>query len=203
MNEYSDERKILIDGGERAQGAHNPSHEAVEQFNQAIALVKVNDFSEAEKCLRTAIEIDPDIPEYHNRLSHLLANQGKTEEALPPILKALAINPENAHYWAHHAILLARSGDFDQAEALYRRAIVLDSSHAGFHRGLNDVLNKQSKQEEAQSIAQQALELHGGDAALKHQAAILAMRFGQLAEAERLLEDVVQGLPASHSAWNL
>jgi hypothetical protein len=83
--------------------AKNP-RDVVALYSLSGCAVLANDLPVAERFLREAIRIKPDVPEFHERLGGVLAAQGKRAEARQELTKALTLNTNlaEAHRTLHH-----------------------------------------------------------------------------------------------------
>jgi len=89
-------------------------------------LAKKGNLQSAEKAYQRAIGIDPDIPGFHAKLSHLLVQRGEPGQALAKAADALARQGGNPHFHYHHGVLLALEGRWEEAEAAQRTALELN-----------------------------------------------------------------------------
>lgn len=82
-------------------------------------------YREAVEHLRRAIELEPDQPYHHYKLSETLAELGERKQAVIAIQNAIALKPDDSffHFWL--AELLARMRELDDALTAYRAAIEL------------------------------------------------------------------------------
>jgi TolB-like protein len=113
----------------------------------------------AEKQLLRALELNPGSVKALIHLSWLLAESGRSEEALLPTLKAIENDPFNTV--ANHALgqvyWLAR--DFDRAVAAYEKALVLDTGDPLLHYSVAFAEGERGNLDRALEIDRIALEI--------------------------------------------
>ncbi|MEL7498214.1 MAG: tetratricopeptide repeat protein [Planctomycetota bacterium] len=140
-------------------------------------------FSKAEKCYRTAIEIDetsygddhPLVSRNINNLAHLLGNTNRLEEAVTLMRRVLKL--DQASFGDTHAIvasdlnnlafLLDMSNQLEEAEMLIRRALEIDRSLSGENHpsvtrdliNLSRLLHQTDRLEEAERLMRKAMEI--------------------------------------------
>ena len=80
--------------------------------------------------LTDAIRNNPNDPQAYNARGLLLAQGGKSEEALADLNKAIGLDPGYGHAYANRATVYRHTKKLDQALADYNRAIALDANYA-------------------------------------------------------------------------
>jgi tetratricopeptide (TPR) repeat protein len=116
-----------------AKGAAGAYHKITEllphDFYSALQLGRLlgenGNVTDAEKFLRRAIEIRPNLPDGWYELGHVLADQQKFSEALESYDRALKFRPNDANYLAYKAKVLMKLHRRDEAVALFQRAVQL------------------------------------------------------------------------------
>jgi len=81
-----------------------------------------------EPILRRALLRDPRIDEYHDLLGVLLAESGRTPEALEEFRRAEELDPENPRFLQNLAGACAQLQRWDEAAAAYERACAVSPS---------------------------------------------------------------------------
>jgi tetratricopeptide (TPR) repeat protein len=81
--------------------------------------------AEALTAAREAVRRQPNDPELHRSVGHLLKSQGKLDEAEAAYVEALRLRPEMAEAWAGLGECRRISGDFAAATEHYSKAIEL------------------------------------------------------------------------------
>jgi Flp pilus assembly protein TadD len=123
------------------------------------ALVRLQRVSEAERALRSALEMAPRFADAHGRLADLLLRQGRLGEAVAAYRSYLSLVPEHAA--AHHGlgIALAMSGETGGAMNEFARAVSLDPQNAEFRMSLGTALASSGRLGEAIAEYRRALAL--------------------------------------------
>jgi arylsulfatase A-like enzyme/Flp pilus assembly protein TadD len=97
-------------------------------------------FTEAEKYLRKATELDPDNYKSYNRLGVALARQGNYEEAVVQYKKALAIEPDDLDANREMGIALAHIKNYAGAVKYLKKAVEMDPEIAMLNAALAEAL---------------------------------------------------------------
>jgi Flp pilus assembly protein TadD len=74
---------------------------------------------EAERALRVALELDPDLASAHGNLGILLTNRGSWEEARRHLDRALELRPDVIAFRLNLGLLFAKSGRLDEAREVF------------------------------------------------------------------------------------
>ena len=114
---------------------------------------------EAERRLRRALQLKPQLAEAWVNLGNLLQQCGELEEAVASHKRALRLRPDFAE--AHFNLGNARQSqkNFDEAAVSYQRALTLQPARSEFHGNLGNALLAQKKLDEAVASYQRALAL--------------------------------------------
>jgi tetratricopeptide (TPR) repeat protein len=108
-------------------------------------------YTDSEKLFRATIKGNPACWMAHNNLAMLLANDGRTDEAIFHTRIALGIHPDDAPAENNLGATLARRGQIDEAIVHFRQAVKIKPDYAQAHeslaralamRGLNDEVNE-------------------------------------------------------------
>ncbi len=138
---------------------------------------------EALKLIRDAIEILPDVAEFHSNLAGILQAAGRAEEAVEAFGKAIVLKPDAADVHFKLGVLLQAMGHGDQAETAYKRSIELNSNFAPAHNNLGTVYSMRGSLDVAEQWFRGALALDSNHAsAQSNLAGVLAM-LGRFSEA--------------------
>ncbi|MBX3415421.1 MAG: tetratricopeptide repeat protein [Pirellulales bacterium] len=128
---------------------------AVEHLARAVSLDRGNSLSaallgmahaaagqlgEAERHLRRALEISPDLPEAHINLAGTLERQGRFAEALPFAQRGVQLAPHHPRVHCNLGNILYHLGRVEESIATQRRAVALDPSFAKAHWSLSQSL---------------------------------------------------------------
>lgn len=135
--------RVLLDQGK--------PNEALERVNAAVALDSgsadvhrmmarvqsaLGQRDSAEASYRVALSIDPTDSWSMNNLGLLLIDQGRYEEALPPLARAVELRPEAPAFANNLGVALERTGHAGAASEAYRAALKADSTYSKASRSL-------------------------------------------------------------------
>ena len=90
----------------------------------------------AEASYRVALSIDPTDGWSMNNLGLLLIDQGRYEEALPPLARAVELRPDAPAFANNLGVALERTGHPAAAAEAYRAALKADSTYSKASRSL-------------------------------------------------------------------
>ena len=120
------------------------------------------DFARKETAARLAgyrfkVEMHPEDEEAHYSLAGMLAELGRTEEAIRHLEESLRIRPDFAMALSDLGRLHLLNGDMEQAESLFGRAIAAGPELPQAHHNLGTALLGQGKANEAEAHFRRAL----------------------------------------------
>ena len=90
----------------------------------------------AEASYRVALSIDPTDSWSMNNLGLLLIDQGRYEEALPPLARAVELRPDAPAFANNLGVALERTGHAGAAAEAYRAALEADSTYSKASKSL-------------------------------------------------------------------
>lgn len=133
--------------------------ETISLAGQAISLLALNRYEEANKNHARLVQIIPNESGAWFLLGGGLLLLEKTEEAIASFDRALEINPDIANYWHFRGFALGKAGKYEEALVNFDRALKLEPNmnQSWYRRGL--VLFYMSKYEEAITSYDRALEI--------------------------------------------
>ncbi len=122
---------------------------------------RAKNFAEAEKLLRQATRVDPDLAAAWLTLGVATCEGGRLDAALAALAQAVLLEPSNAKAHSYLGVTLGRKGWLDGAEAELQRALELDGNYADAHFNLAVIYLQRSSPavELARRHYQRALEL--------------------------------------------
>jgi predicted O-linked N-acetylglucosamine transferase (SPINDLY family)/glycosyltransferase involved in cell wall biosynthesis len=103
----------------------------------------------AVDCLRTALSLEPDLPEVHNNLGIVLARQGKLAEASASFQEAVRCKPDFADAHNNLGNALRTQGTLEAAVAHLRQALHVRPDYVEAHGNLGIALEALGKLDEA------------------------------------------------------
>lgn len=133
------------------------------EYNLGLAFAGLGRLTEAEAAYKTAIQWEralPDAdPQPYLDLGLLLAQQGRTEDATPYLIKAAALDAKNPK--THEALgrNYEQSGQFSEAESQYRAAVDLAPNVSALHFELGRIYRKEHRNELAREEFSKCAEL--------------------------------------------
>jgi tetratricopeptide (TPR) repeat protein len=110
--------------------------EAVQQFNNAVAMVGSGNLDAAEQAFKSLSSAYPSYSGPLVNLGILQAKSGKLEEAEKTLKAAIERKADNASAFNHLGIVYRRQGRFKEADEAYTRAVQIDPNYANAHLNL-------------------------------------------------------------------
>jgi curved DNA-binding protein CbpA len=116
---------------------------AEEQYIRGKEALKKKELVRAIEFFRSAIQMNPNNPEYHAKLALALSSIPKyRKEAVEACRKAIKLNHENANYHALMGRIMQKSGDYQAALQHYRHALSWDPGNVVARREIPIVKGK-------------------------------------------------------------
>src|ERR1700742_4091699 len=109
--------------------------------------------------LTEPIRSTPNDAQAYNARGLLLAQGGKSEEALADLNKAISLDPNYGHAYANRAMVYRHTKKLDSALADYNRAIALDANYAPAFLGRGMIYKARNQQTEAVEDLSKAISL--------------------------------------------
>ena len=152
----------------------------------SVQFVLDRDAARAERSFRTAMELDPSLPDIHRRYSYLLDATGRFAEATNQARTAVEMEPASPRALLDLAFTYLLAGQLAEAESIDRDALRLDPSSVDALVSLAYCLELRNEPAAAMQSYRRALQLRGVPEAT-------------LASYDRLFAS--GGLPAVYAAW--
>ena len=111
----------------------------------------------SERAIRRAIELQPQVSDYHSSLGWVLRDKGLLEESTSAIEHARRLTPERADLLHNLALTYLLMGRVDEAAALLREALRIEPGYAEAHDALGKCLRAKGDLEGAVAAHRQAL----------------------------------------------
>ena len=158
-------------------------------------------YTDAETLYRTTIARNNNSWMAHSNLGIVLADTGRTDEALAHAQMALELNPNypDAHYNLGH--LLEEMGQTNDALAQYQRALELNPRYTDAHNNLGVLLRAMGRTDEALAHYQKALELDPNRAGVQYNLGSLLEDMGRTDEALDHYQEALKANP-NHTETN-
>jgi tetratricopeptide (TPR) repeat protein len=123
--------------------------EAKAYLGLGMAYLALLRYSDAQKALDRALQLDPTLAEAEYQLGLLESQQGRRQEARQHWERAVQLKPDHAAALFSLGTLFMESGDLIQAQSAFERSAAADPSNMKTEYNLSLVLNKLGKSEEA------------------------------------------------------
>jgi TolB-like protein/Flp pilus assembly protein TadD len=167
----------------------------------ALALVDIfrhQDWSEAERHSRFAMELNPSHEFAHRSLALVLMYQGRFEEAIERIERARQIDPFNPFVASLAGDVYWHSGDSEKAISLWQEAGEIDAGHPLGFQGLGMARCKRGELDEAVALFNQARRLSAEDPTVVADLGYCYASAGETDKARALLRELEARSP---DAW--
>ncbi len=154
FNEINHAYNLLLDEGERikydqslyyAEDHGQPlkidkeTQVAQAQYQRGLQALQKKEVIPAIEFFKSAINLDPDQPQYHARLAMALSNHPNPrvrKDAIAACKEAIKLNQENPDFHALMGKIHHKLGDLESAEVCYRRALSWTPQHGLARQGL-------------------------------------------------------------------
>ncbi|MDQ5978707.1 MAG: protein O-mannosyl-transferase [Verrucomicrobiota bacterium] len=163
--------------------------------NLGLAELAAGRLSEAEKHLRTAVELDPSAPEPHYNLGVVLARSGRPQEAMAAYREVLRLGPDHAESHRNLGDLLMESGRPGEALAEFVNAIRIRPGAGEFHFGAGNAAAALGRFETAAGYFRDAARLQPANAEARNNLGNVLLELDRLAEAMGEFETAVRLQP--------
>jgi TolA-binding protein len=110
--------------------------EAVQQFDNAVAMVGAGNLAAAEQAFSSLASAYPAYSAPLVNLGILQAKAGKLEDAEKTLKVAIERKADNSSAYNHLGIVLRRQGRFKEADEAYTQAVQIDPNYANAHLNL-------------------------------------------------------------------
>ncbi|MFQ6024211.1 MAG: tetratricopeptide repeat protein [Acidiferrobacterales bacterium] len=130
-----------------------------------------------------AVELNPNVPAYHNNLAEALQALHRLDEAVATYQQALVLKPDLAEIHNKLGIAFQEQGELAKAIAAFRRALTVEADFAEAHYNLGNALHESGQLAEAVSAYRQAIALEPDDAEAFNNLGVALKDQGEFAEA--------------------
>jgi tetratricopeptide (TPR) repeat protein len=151
-------------------------------FELAEAQVALGEKEAAEKGYLQALELDPAFVQAENNLGNLLAESGRTPEAIKHYRRARDLDARFADVHLNLGLTLRGLGDLPAAEESFRQAIKANPLYAPGYRDLGSLLLVQGKIEVARSLLERSLAIEPADAKTHNNLGLALLGLGKKKE---------------------
>ncbi len=192
---------IPMDGMERIEPQ---AAEVYHVITVAYELTAKEQWADAIKQWRKALEMDPDNAEVHYLLAGALTANNQMSDAIHEYKKACELDPHQAGWFARLAVSLAQTGDIEGAIANFRKSLELDPSSAEVEAVFGAVLAESGHIEEGLQHMRKALQLSPDSARAHSYLGMALAKMGRVDEAAEQMQTATNLVPNSTEyAFNL
>ncbi|MFM7143644.1 MAG: tetratricopeptide repeat protein, partial [Alphaproteobacteria bacterium] len=163
-----------------------------------LANQRTGDHAGAERAFRRGLEIAPDDAEIRNSLGWTLFQSGRSAEAVAEYERAIASDPKHGKAHANLGLALVELGRLDEAASHYRASIEIEP-RAEIWSDLAFAQMRMGEFDEARASCEKALAIDPGCAAAHVNLAVLALRAGDAATAERHYREAIPKRPTAET----
>jgi len=157
-------------------------------------------YAEAEIEYRSALQVDPNSADAHERLASAYVNLGDWNRAVVELQRTVDLHPNNARAQLNLGNLVLAGGDFDQARQICSALLQQDPNNADAHSLLANVAEGQGKHDEATNEIAKAISLKPDNAAFYVTRGAFESNAAQLDVAERNYKRAVEIDPKNNAA---
>ncbi len=166
---------------------------AICEMRYAMALIGERRLEEAERHLRHATSVKPDLHEAWDNLAYCLKLQDRLDDAIECHRRSVAVKPDNAKGWYNYGLTLNTLGRSAEALACHDRALAADPEYALPRYGRAQVLHKTHRIPEAVSEYGKFLALHPGHLEARSHRLMAQQNLPGLSRAALFAEHVAYG----------
>lgn len=157
-----------------------------------------HDWHASEAAYKTALDLDPHLAFAHVYYASLLANLGRTEDALAYAKKAREIDPYSAYTTSMQGTILVHAGMPEEALKRYREASILDPSLWLPHSKAALALIDLHRYDDAIATARKASELNPAQTNSLALESYALAKSGRRDEAEKILDELLRRSRQGH-----
>lgn len=185
-----------------APAAATPAAQAIDAYNQGVALLKAQDIPGAIAKFQAANGFDPKLPEPHAALAELYLEQKKYAESLASADAFLALKPDDPRGLKSRYDALVGLGEKEKASAVLETLAKVDTSSDTAVRVINEgvALFNANKAAEAIPVFEKALTLDPKLAKAHYLLGLSYANTGDMAQAKTHLEAFVAMAPDDKDA---
>lgn len=164
------------------------------EYDRGLAFTRAQNFPEAIKSYRAAIEHRPDYPDAYNNLGNMQRKTGQPREAVESYKKAIEYEPR--HYFAHLnlAQVYYSLNQLEEAAVHYRKALEIKPSEYIFNV-LSNTLFKSRKVKDAIGVLTEAVKVFGRKSNFLNNMGVLYAFQGEQEKARQLFLEVTAKNP--------
>jgi tetratricopeptide (TPR) repeat protein len=173
-----------------------------ELHDRGVRLINEDKAEEALPLLRRAVELRPDLADFHHNLGVALAHLGRLDEAVASFREALRLKPEGASALSNLGLALAQQGKFDEAVAAFNDCLRLEPASVDSLHRLGNVLRNNGRPADALVHLQEAVRLRPESAELHHSLGLTLADLGKSDDAIAAYREALRLNPKYPDALN-
>ena len=160
----------------------------------ALAGAHVRDgrLAEAERVMRRAVQLRPDLPNLHGNLGNVLRELGRLQDAEQILRAALRLHPGHPDLHSNYGAVLMDLGRRHAAERSFRRALQQQPDHAPAQHNLSRLLHAAGRHGEAMQAFSGLLRAHPGLAQGHCDLGLALQSSGKLEQAKTSLHEALR-----------
>ena len=136
-----------------------PKHADVLNLLGMVVSQARQDHPQAEKLIRKAIKLDPDVADYHNNLGIALLSQGKLQEAEASFRQAIKLNPLFTNAWLSLGNVMMYLTRPREAIEAFQKVIAIEPRHLPALNNLGNLYREITDYDEALKILNKVVAL--------------------------------------------
>jgi len=168
----------------------------------AVTMNQVTYWKNSISLYEHALAVTSDNYAIHNNLGYVLAEQGRTAEAIRHYREALRIRPGFSSAHINLGLALAKREWIEEAIYHYQEALRLKPDSAKAYNNLGAALEKQGRYDEAVTHFHEALRIQPGQAGVQNNLGVVYGRLGRYDEAVKQFLTVLQKHPGDAATRN-
>ncbi len=125
------------------------------QYARGVNALKDQEIVPAIEFFRSAVQLDPDVSEYHSKLAFALSKHNLPrvrKEAIEHCKQAISMQNENPNYHALMGYIYQTLGDPQEAKVHYRRALSWDPQHQRARKEIQKITQEENEQKKQSSL---------------------------------------------------
>jgi len=138
---------------------HRESHHSDALHCSGLLAFHRQQYEEAGQLIQQAIQLNPQVPNFHNSLGNVLRNLGQLEAAMISFQQALQLNPNFAEAYNNLGSVLGDQQQFSEAVTYFQQAIALNPHYVKAHYNLGRMFSAQGQLTQALAAYQQSVVL--------------------------------------------
>lgn len=178
----------MIDSNDQTSTDIKPEVEPEAWFSQALAYMRIEQWAEAEKALRQALQLAPNYAEAHCNLGYVLEQCGHWDAAENAYRSSFQQAPALLNAALNLGVLLQRMSRFDEAESIYQQAMRHHSEQPALWTNLGILYTALQREHEAERAHRHALNIAPDYRKARFNLSYLLLRQGRFEEGWRCLE---------------